>query len=768
MIEIPGYTILGQIGRGGMATVYRARQDLLDREVALKVMATQLAADANYAQRFLQEARMLASLNHPNIVPVYDVGVTPQHVHYFSMQLLPGGDFASRLRDGMSENDLVRVLVAVASALGFAHARGIVHRDVTPGNIMFDGHDVPVLTDFGIARALTSTSRITATGLSIGTGHYMSPEQARGVEIDNRSDIYSLGVLLFEAVAGYPPYQGDDGFAVAFAHVHEPVPSLPEEAARWQPVIDKAMAKVPDQRYRDCAAFIEGLRQAAPEEFAAVASVTPRPMPSIKASDRGPSILSRLQALPKLPLLLGGGAVLSGVVLALGIWSSIRDNQRPPSKPPAKAVTKTSPAKPLPGPGAATVDSQVKDAPVEDLQADEELLPVDPEAPIATVVDPVVELLNLGKINLRNGRLTSPKPNNAFDRYQLVLTIEPGNAEAQQGLVDVGHAYVELAERVDADTETGKWAELLASAEQVVVNVPGGDAVASKVRSIKEQRLAEWEARIRSALQAWKRSEAQRWMSAYASHALDGSKRQALQALVNGIGKAGYQFQDALGSGRGPMMVQISDSVALGRYEVTVGDFREFWQAKGQARFSKLPDCRDSDTPGIVRFFSRKKLDWQKPDLPQDDQHPVVCVSYAMADAYVSWLAEQTGKPYRLPRSVELKPMVRPPTDCSANLRDAAFGQQQNTRKLAVSCNDGFPGTAPVGRFAERPPGLFDVVGNVREWTQNCERSDCKSRMAVGLSWESDSLSNTDRGFPAEDASNTIGFRVARDVEPPK
>ena len=112
--------------------------------------------------------------------------------------------------------------------------------------------------------------------------------------------------------------------------------------------------------------------------------------------------------------------------------------------------------------------------------------------------------------------------------------------------------------------------------------------------------------------------------------------------------------------------------------------------------------------------------------------------------------------------------MVKPPTDCSANLRDASFAKKTNKRKTVVNCDDGFAGTAPVGRFAERPPGLFDVVGNVREWSQDCERSDCKNRMAIGLSWESDSLTETNRGFPADDASNTIGFRVARDVEPPK
>ena len=721
---------------------------------------------------------MLASLNHPNIVPVYDVGVTPAHVHYFSMQLLPGGDFATRLRDGMSEQELVRVLVAVASALGFAHARGIVHRDVTPGNIMFDGHDVPVLTDFGIARALTATSRITATGLSIGTGHYMSPEQARGVDIDNRSDIYSLGVLLFEAVAGYPPYQGDDGFAVAFAHVHEPVPTLPEEAARWQPVIDKAMAKSPDDRYPDCQAFIEGLRQAAPGEFAAVAVATPRPMKAQASSKAkkakgpaGPSILERLQNLPKLPLLLGAGAVLSGIVLALGIWSTMRDTSEP-KKPADRPLAKTETGKTTKRPAQPTTKTGVApDNPeqtVSPAEPDVELLPVDPDAPMATVIDPVRELLNLGQSNIRAGRLTTPKPNNAFDRFQLALLIEPNNAEAQQGLVAVANAYLALAAGVDADQEPSQWADLLTKASEVAGQIKGGEAVLAEIGQVKQKRLAIWETRIRSALKAWNRSEAERWMAPYSAHALDAQKSKALAAQVRGIGKPGYQFQDAIGKDWGPAMVQVSDRLALGRFEVTVGEFREFWQAKGKARFSKLPDCRDSDSNAVVRFFSNKKLDWEKPDMQQDEQHPVVCVNYAMADAFVAWLAERSGQPYRLPTKAELQPYIKPPTDCSANLRDAAFARKTKSRKTVVSCDDGFAGTAPVGRFAERKPGLFDIVGNVREWSQDCERSDCKNRMAIGLSWESDSLSETNRGFPADNASNTIGFRVARDIKPPK
>lgn len=218
-IDIPGYVIRREVGVGGMASVYLALQTSLDREVALKVMAPALAADPTFSKRFLQEARMLASLAHPNIVQVYDVGVTQAQLNYFSMQYLSGGDFAQRVRLGMSEKDLLRILEGIGNALGYAHHRGYVHRDVAPGNILFDVSDTPLLTDFGIARAFSQTARITSAGISVGTSHYMSPEQARGSDVDARSDLYGLGVLTWFGLTGKPPYEGADGFAVSYAHV---------------------------------------------------------------------------------------------------------------------------------------------------------------------------------------------------------------------------------------------------------------------------------------------------------------------------------------------------------------------------------------------------------------------------------------------------------------------------------------------------------------------------------------------------------------------
>jgi formylglycine-generating enzyme required for sulfatase activity len=250
-----------------MASVHLAVQTSLEREVALKVMAPALAADPQFSKRFLQEARMLASLAHPNIVAVYDVGVTAGQLHYFSMQYLPGGDFGARVERGIEERDLVLTLAGVARALGYAHTRGYVHRDVAPGNILYDRNGNPVLTDFGIALTAHAQggSRLTSSGFSVGTSHYMSPEQARGGDVDARSDIYSLGVLGYFGLAGKPPYDGADGFAVAYAHVFEPIPRVPAQYAHWQPLIERALAKDPKDRYADIEQFLEAMASAVPQ-----------------------------------------------------------------------------------------------------------------------------------------------------------------------------------------------------------------------------------------------------------------------------------------------------------------------------------------------------------------------------------------------------------------------------------------------------------------------------------------------------------------------
>ena len=245
------YRILALLGRGGMADVYRAEDERLGREVALKAVPPEFARDPERIERFQREVRAAAGLDHPGIVTVYEFG-QGEGQHFYTMSLMRGGDLKARIRahtEGMSPDEARRVVAAVAQALDYAHRRGFVHRDVKPENILFDEEGRPQLTDFGIARAMESGTRMTATGMSIGSPHYMSPEQAQGLQVDGRSDLYSLGVVLYEMLTGRLPFEAGNTLAVAYAHVNHPVPELPVALGQWQPVLDRLLAKSPEDRY---------------------------------------------------------------------------------------------------------------------------------------------------------------------------------------------------------------------------------------------------------------------------------------------------------------------------------------------------------------------------------------------------------------------------------------------------------------------------------------------------------------------------------------
>ncbi len=253
MIDIPGYCVVRQLGRGGMATVYLAVQESVDREVALKVMSPTLLADPTYGERFLREARIAAKLHHPHVVGIHDVGRQGDYF-YIAMEYVAGGPVLQEDGKPRDVASTLRIVREIAKALHYANSKSFVHRDVKPDNILLRDDGSSALTDFGIARANDSATRMTRTGAVVGTPHYMSPEQARGRGLDGRSDLYSLGIVMYELLVGRVPYHAEDSLAVGIMHITQPLPQLPPEYRALQPLLDLLLAKEPEQRFQDGAA----------------------------------------------------------------------------------------------------------------------------------------------------------------------------------------------------------------------------------------------------------------------------------------------------------------------------------------------------------------------------------------------------------------------------------------------------------------------------------------------------------------------------------
>ena len=269
------YKIVDKLGRGGMAEVYKGYQESLDRHVAIKLMHAFLVSEQDFLARFQREARAIAKLNHPNIVGVYDFDTLGDDTYYLVMEYIGGGTLKDKLQElaGRGERlplaETIRITSEITSALAYAHKRGMIHRDIKPANIMLADTGKAVLTDFGIVKLVGgahASAAVTATGALIGTPAYMSPEQAMGRPGDERADIYSLGVMLFQMVTGKLPFDADTPLAVVMKHVNEAVPLPvsfnPDVPFRLQEVILKALEKDPERRYQSADEMIAALQRA--------------------------------------------------------------------------------------------------------------------------------------------------------------------------------------------------------------------------------------------------------------------------------------------------------------------------------------------------------------------------------------------------------------------------------------------------------------------------------------------------------------------------
>lgn len=435
-MEIPGYIIQKEIGKGGMATVYLAIQESLDRPVVLKIL-DQLQTDKTeeMAERFITEGRILASLNHPNIITIYDIGIA-NHLLYISMEYVHGGDLRQRLELPISADEALDFLAKISSALGEAHKHGIVHRDVKPANILFRDEYTPLLTDFGIAKQVNLENDLTSTGIFLGSPNYVSPEQADGLTIDGRADIYSLGCIFYEMLTGEKPFRSSSIIDVVIQHKQAPIPVLPEEYAEFQPLLNRMMAKKRDERIADADELIieiQRLQRKRRRQAVKVGLIEPEEMTPEQRFEhrqrRSKQILAGLLLLGlvlfsslkyveirlKSPIVVRTDRVTTATVLDKGpIHLQAQATAPPERRNPVTAK------KPAPSSSSASSPSTQQ----------------------------VVKALTwLGKQSLDEYKLTYPPNDNAYYYYTRLLELEPNNQTAVRGILSIADRYATLAEQ---------------------------------------------------------------------------------------------------------------------------------------------------------------------------------------------------------------------------------------------------------------------------------------------------------------------------------
>ena len=449
-----------------MATVYLAEQESLSRYVALKIMKQALVADADFCKRFLNEGRLIAKLSHPNIVTVYDIGAAGG-IHYLSMTYLPGGTLRDKIHEGLPLDRTLHVLRRMADALGYAHARGIVHRDIKPGNVLFTDNGAPVLTDFGIAKTVGNETKLTSTGMMLGSVGYMSPEQSLGYEVDNRSDLYSLGVLLWQMLTGSLPYSAQDPFALALKHATDPIPRLPENLRRLQPVIDGLLAKRPEDRLPSAEALLRVLDEIPFEDVAPGSSeytnetvVLPRGPQRTPSRPTTPSEVDAQPArAPKRRFSLATAFVAVVALAAIGGYVGYRGLGSPDAEAPAAPQSvAASPTESAQGLDAAPTPGGNPETELQESSLSPVTAPLAQDAPdgappsskaqgteLTRGADPPINgpqaieaLLRQAEGQWKAGRLTEPSGDNAFETYSRILDLDPEHREAKQRLVQIG------------------------------------------------------------------------------------------------------------------------------------------------------------------------------------------------------------------------------------------------------------------------------------------------------------------------------------------
>jgi len=740
-INIPDHTILDKIGEGGMSAVYLGRQQSLQRKVAIKVLKKLVMEDKLLAERFVDEAKTVASLDHPHIISIYEAKKLPSGLAYFTMPYLTHGDFSEIICTNAEH--LIDLLGQICDGLSHAHEHGVIHRDLKPENILFDQFGRIKIADFGIAITKKSQRKTKETQL-LGSAHYMSPEQIQSRPIDHRSDIYSLGCIIYEKITGEHVFSANNDFSILMAHINKPMPILPSALSVWQPIIDQCLAKNPDDRYQSVADLKADLMK-------------------IRYQDHQPDG-EKPEAINwgayKKFLVPSAVASVMLLLVMLGLWV-FGDNTEPTASEPVvtqQNTTQPEAKKPIQSEPLTPPDALAKTA-----------KPTSPDIPLMETVinlpenDPSIQQtpdltdrLSQANDSLQAFRLTKPADNNAASQFAEILAEYPDNQAARQGLHKVGlyyfslidsklnqQAYGEAITHIQSLTDFFKDYPMKAGDYQTQIDTITNQAIRLANNAIQKRR---------------KNPQAQDYLTMAFMLSPQNTALTSVDAQYQTIPKSGDIMTDL--SGYTWVFVAAGNSSGAGdfwlaQHETSLSQFKAF---AGNKNFDER--CEHFGRGG---FF---KKTWDKPPFDQTAQHPVICITAAQATAYAAWLSDSQQANYQLPTLAQWqtaqKQLARNPNCDNSNVAGQETSSESKFEQRS-QCTDDYVFTAPVKSFSATS-NSHDLTGNVAEWVRNCGNEDY---CAAGGSWMKADLA-TAQGTETVDpnkALSHVGIRLVKTIK---
>ncbi|GAB1256994.1 hypothetical protein NBRC116494_14960 [Aurantivibrio plasticivorans] len=775
-MQIPGYKILRKINQGGMSTVYLAIQLSVGREVALKVMSPVLNADPVFGERFQREANIVGQLSHPNIVSIYDIG-RYKGLNYIAMDYLPGGTVHEKMVQGLDTAGTLSVLRQIAHALDVAHRKGYVHRDIKPENILFRDDGTAVLTDFGVAKAASASTQVTNAGTVVGTPHYMSPEQSRGMPLDGRSDLYSLGVVLYEMLTGSVPFQGEESVAIAIKHLTEPVPKLPGQHAVLQPLIDKLLAKNANDRFQTGAELVAAID---------ILEETLSGFPNRKTPYTDPASMNVMALFKALVLTSIAALRIKWMQLTERLFSWRWTPSRGLYKRPQVNVTEVYFSS---DPSLETRDTVVstrvrKAAHYQEVGARQIsiitrfftivlILGVMWSAfsvGFTKLIEPrhSVYASGMGKIIHVTASVIESYADELLGRDQVAIESPPATpsiptiVEQPAPQQQIEPEAVDTHDSSDVTDVTDDEPPTVTELVTYHLNVtPKPNNARIRVLNIKERfhqgmRLEPGRYLIETSRPGYITEK--QWIN------INDEDYQHIVSLKVDY-QPGDKIRDTLADG----------SQAPSLVVVPTGEF--LMGHKGEANASPQHSV-SINTPFAIGQFEVTFVDYDKfakatsRPLPSDNNwgranRPVINVSWQDAYEYTQWLSQQTGAQYRLPSESEWEYIHRGGTETNYWWGNGKPEQHANCKR---GCDSDYTSlfkakTAPVGSFPANRYAVMDTAGNVAEWTLDCYQPHYMGAPTDGQAVENESCTKRAiRGGAANDSAKKL-FSYSRDGE---